>query len=185
VPPRAVLGTIGKPFGLAGDVYVWLDPDLSDALVAGLRCDVGTRTLEVAQVRRHRGRPLVRFVDVDDRDAALELRGQSLEVDRASLTSELGTRPLWADELLGREVVDADGGLVGVVDGVLDGAAHDFLVVARADGGELLIPVVEELVDLTEPVVVHGPPGLVDPEQAIDVSEGTDGGNRATRRSSQ
>jgi hypothetical protein len=28
--------------------------------------------------------------------------------------------------------------------------------------------VVEELVDLTEPVVVHGPPGLVEPEQAID-----------------
>jgi 16S rRNA processing protein RimM len=168
VPPRAVLGTIGKPFGLAGDVYVWLDPDLGDALVAGLRFDVGTRTLEVAQVRRHRGRPLVRFVDINDRDAALELRGLALEVDRASLAFEAGSGPLWADDLLGREVVDADGALVGVVDGVVDGAAHDFLVVARADGGELLIPAVEELVELSEPVVVHGPPGLVDPEQAID-----------------
>jgi 16S rRNA processing protein RimM len=168
VPARAVLGTIGKPFGLAGDVYVWLDPDLSDALVEGLRCDVGSQTLEVAQVRRHRGRPLVRFVDIDDRDAALELRGLPLEVDRAALASDAATEPVWADELLGREVVDADGTLVGVVEGVMDGAAHDFLVVARVDGGELLIPAVEELVDLTEPVVVHGPPGLVDPEQAIE-----------------
>ena len=164
--PRAVLGTVGKPFGLAGDVYVWLDPDLSDAVIAGLRCQVGPRTLEVAQVRRHRGRPLIRFVGVDDREAALELRGLTLEVDRASVASDADT--LWVDELLGREVVDATGALVGVVDGVLDGAAHDFLVVARPDGGELLIPVVEELVDLTEPVVVHGPPGLVEPEQAID-----------------
>jgi 16S rRNA processing protein RimM len=73
--PRAVLGTVGKPFGLAGDVYVWLDPDLSDSVIAGLRCQAGARTLEVAQVRRHRGRPLVRFVGVDDREAALELRG--------------------------------------------------------------------------------------------------------------
>jgi 16S rRNA processing protein RimM len=87
-------------------------------------------------------------------------------VDRASVASDADT--VWVDELLGREVVDVTGALVGVVDGVLDGAAHDFLVVARADGGELLIPVVEELVDLTEPVVVHGPPGLVEPEQAID-----------------
>jgi 16S rRNA processing protein RimM len=166
VAPRAVLGTFGKPFGLAGDVYVWLDPDLSDSVIAGLRCQVGPRTLEVAQVRRHRGRPLIRFVGVDDREAALELRGLTLEVDRASVASDADT--LWVDELLGREVVDATGALVGVVDGVLDGAAHDFLVVARPDGGELLIPVVKELVDLTEPVVVHGPPGLVEPEQAID-----------------
>jgi 16S rRNA processing protein RimM len=176
VSPRAVLGTVGKPFGLAGDVYVWLDPDLADALVAGLECQAGTRTLEVAQVRRHRGRPLVRFVGVDDRDAVLELRGVPLEVERASLFAEAGDEPIWADELLGREVVDATGALVGVVDGVLDGAAHDFLVVARADGGELLIPAVEELVDLSEPVVVHGPPGLVDPEEAIDTTSSSDSG---------
>ena len=164
---RAVLGTVGKPFGLAGDVYVWVDPDLDDTLVAGLSCVAGTRTLEVADVRRHRGRPVVRFVDVDDREAALELRGQTLEVDRADIPAAADM--IWADDVLGREVIDGAGALVGVVDGVLDGAAHDFLVVARADGGELLIPVVAELVDLADPVVVHGPPGLVDPDQAIDI----------------
>jgi 16S rRNA processing protein RimM len=164
--PRAVLGTVGKPFGLAGDVYIWLDPDLGDSLVAGQCCEAGSRTLEVANVRRHRGRPVVRFVGIDDREAALELRGLTLEVDRATIAADTDT--VWADDVLGREVVDATGALVGVVDAILDGAAHDFLVVARPDGGELLIPVVAELVDLAEPVVVHGPPGLVDPEQAIE-----------------
>lgn len=163
---RAILGTVGKPFGLAGDVYVWLDADLGDNLVAGLVCDAGGRTLEVAQIRRHRGRPLVRFVGVDDRKAALELRGLALEVDRDSVAPD--EEAIWADDLLGRDVVDVDGALVGVVDGVLDGTAHDFLVVARADGGEVLIPAVDELVDLSDPVVVHGPPGLLDPAQAID-----------------
>lgn len=164
--PRAVLGTVGKPFGLAGDVYIWLDPDLTDTLVAGLVCAAGPRTLEVAQVRHHRGRPVVRFVGVDDREAALALRGLRLDVDRAAVVS--GEDTIWTDELLGREVVDASGALVGIVDGVLDGAAHDFLVVARADGGEVLIPAVTEIVDLADPVVVHGPPGLIDPEQAIE-----------------
>jgi 16S rRNA processing protein RimM len=166
VTQRAILGTVGKPFGLAGDVYVWLDADLGDNLVAGLVCDAGGRTLEVAQIRRHRGRPIVRFVGVDHREAALELRGLTLEVDRDSVAPDEDV--IWADDLLGRDVVDVDGALVGVVEGVLDGTAHDFLVVARADGGEVLIPAVDELVDLSDPVVVHGPPGLLDPAQAID-----------------
>jgi 16S rRNA processing protein RimM len=166
VAQRAVLGTVGKPFGLAGDVYVWLDADIGDNLVAGIVCDAGPRSLEVAQVRRHRGRPVVRFVGVDHRDAALKLRGLTLEVDRDQIAPDEDA--IWTEDLLGREVVDAGGALVGVVDGVLDGAAHDFLVVARADGGEVLIPAVEELVDLSDPVVVHGPPGLVDPAEAID-----------------
>lgn len=161
---RVALGTVGKPHGLAGDVYVWLDADLSEALVEGLTCDVGARTLDVAQVRRHRGRPLVRFAGVDTRDTAETLRGLAIEVDRDRLDDVDDL--VWAEDLLGRDVVDADGLPVGVVDGLLDGAAHDFLVVARPDGGELLVPVVDELVDLSEPVVIHGPPGLIDPEQA-------------------
>jgi 16S rRNA processing protein RimM len=165
VATRAVLGTVGKPLGLAGDVYVWPDPDLGDALQPGVRCTAGDDELEVATVRRHKGRPVVRFVGVDDRTAAERLRDRRLEVDRDTVDTD-GT--IWADDLLGREVVDAADQLVGVVDGVLDGAAHDFLVVARPDGGEVLVPVVAELVDLTDPVVVHGPPGLVDPDEAVE-----------------
>jgi 16S rRNA processing protein RimM len=165
VPARAVLGTVGKPFGLAGDVYLWLDPDLRDALAPGLVCVAHGRRLEIAAVRWHRNRPMVRFVDVHDRTAAEGLRGVALEVDRADVAT---AGMVWTDEILGREVVDADGTLVGVVEAVLDGAAHDFLSVARPDGGELLIPVVDEIVDLDDPVVVHGPPGLTDPAAALD-----------------
>lgn len=161
---RAVVGTVGKPFGLAGDVYVWLDPDLSEHVVVGLVCDADGRRLEVARVRRHRNRPVVRFVGVDDRDAAAELRGVTLEADRADVIAD---DVIWADELLGREVRDADGATVGVVEGLLDGAAHDFVVVRRPDGEQLLIPAVDALVDLDDPVIVHGPPGLIDPEQAL------------------
>lgn len=164
-PARAVLATVGKPFGLAGDVYLWLDPDFADALTPGLRLTAGDRELEVAAVREHKGRPVVRFAGVDDRDAVGALRGVALEVDRATLA---GDDLLWADDLLGREVVDASAGLVGVVEAVLDGPAHDFLSVARPDGGDVLIPVVDELVDIGETIVVHGPPGLIDPSNALE-----------------
>lgn len=163
---RVTLGTVGRPHGLAGDVHVRIDPDLSDTLVAGLGCHVGGRTLRVAAVRSHRGRRLVRFADVDDREAAAELRGLDLEVDRGDVV--LGDGAVWADQLLGRDVVDAHGAPLGVVDRLLDGAAHDFLVVLRPGGGELLVPVVDEIVDLGDPVTVHGPPGLTDPDEAIE-----------------
>jgi 16S rRNA processing protein RimM len=160
-----MLGTVGKPFGLAGDVYLWVDPDLRDALVPGLRCTVGERTLEIVAIRWHKGRAVIRLAGIVDRAAIAELRGAALEVDRRDVTSD---GMIWTDDVLGREVVDASGEVVGVVDGVLDGAAHDFLSVARPDGGELLVPVVDELVDLDDPVVVHGPPGLLDPADAIE-----------------
>jgi 16S rRNA processing protein RimM len=165
VTARATLGSVGKPFGLAGEVYVWLDADLQDVLTPGVRCVAAGRELEVAGVRWHKGRPVVRFAGVDDRDAVAELRGVELQVDRAAITAD---DVLWTDDVLGREVVDAAGSVVGVVEAVLDGAAHDFLQLARPDGGELLIPVVDELVDLDDPIVVHGPPGLVDPAEATD-----------------
>ncbi|MBW3606695.1 MAG: PRC-barrel domain-containing protein [Actinobacteria bacterium] len=165
MPARAVLATVGKPFGLAGDVYLWLDPDLGDALTPGLHVTAGTRELEIATVRHHRGRSMVRFVGIDDRASVDALRGVPLQIDRAAVTAD---DLIWADEVLGREVVDASGALVGVVEALLDGPAHDYLSVARPDGGEVLIPVVDELVDMAEPIVVHGPPGLIDPADALE-----------------
>lgn len=154
---------MGKAHGLAGDVYVWVDVDLLETLAAGLRCAVGDRELTVQQVRSHRGRPVVRFEGIAGRAAAEELRGQSLDVDRSDVTVD---GAVWAEDLLGRRVVDADGTAVGTVGGLLDGAAHDFLVITAAGGGDILVPVVDALVDLDDPVVVHGPPGLLDPDQA-------------------
>ncbi|CAN5814300.1 hypothetical protein BH23ACT10_BH23ACT10_00220 [soil metagenome] len=162
---RAVLATVGKPFGLAGDVYLWLDPDLAEALLPGLVVTAGDRELEIAGVRRHRGRAVVRFAGVDDRDTVDALRGMALEIDRAAVADD---GLIWTDDVLGREVVDLSGALVGVVETVRDGPAHDYLVVARPDGGEVLIPVVDELVDIADPIVVHGPPGLIDPAQAVE-----------------
>lgn len=162
---RARLGAVGKPFGLAGEAYLWLDPDLRGALRPGLRCVAGGRELEITGVRWHKGRAVVRFAAIADRETVAVLRGAVVEVERDDVDVD---DMLWIDEILGREVVDIDGALVGVVEGVLDGAAHDFLRVARPDGGELLIPVVDALVDLDDPVVVHGPPGLVDPAEATE-----------------
>lgn len=161
-----VAGAVGKPFGMHGEVYVFADPDLGVEFTPGALFSAGEGSwkglvLRVASSRVHRARCLVRFDGVTDRDAAEALRGTVLLMPRSRVT--LPDDALWTEELLGREVVDDGGALVGVVERALDGAAHDYLVVARPGGGELLIPAVAELVDVdVDPIVLHAIPGLLE-----------------------
>lgn len=163
-----VVGAIAKAFGLHGEVFVHPDPDLAEPFNPGRRYRAvppgpggETRTLTVAASRLHGGRQLVRFKGVADRAGAEALRGVVLTVPREEF--ELDEDEFWTADLLGAEVVADDGTTIGVLEGTLDGSAHDYLVVARPDGGELLIPAVEDLVDVTPGrIVVHPIPGLVD-----------------------
>lgn len=163
---RVAVGVVGKPFGLHGEVYVHPDVDFDLDFEPGLRCTAARggapeAMLVVADSRVHGGRLLVRFEGVDDRDAAEALRGTVLSLPREQVP--LDEDAFWASDLLGREVVDDTGAVVGVVEGTLDGPAHDYLVLARPDGGEVLVPAVADLVDVGEErIVVHAIPGLLD-----------------------
>lgn len=162
--PTVVVGRVGKPFGVRGEVHVQPDPDLGDLLVPGRRyqTDRGPDLL-VAACHVHGDRLLVAFEGVDDRTAAEALRGTLLVLPRDAV--ELPPDTIWADDLLGRDVVDARGGLVGTVAALADGPAHDYLVLARPDGGELLIPLVPDLVDTdADPLVLADVDGLADPD---------------------
>lgn len=155
------VGLVGKPHGLRGEVYVLADPDLPAQITAGraFRSDRHGQ-LTLAGVRDHSGRTVVRFEGVDTREGAEDLRGERLLLPREEIELEDG---VWVEELLGMEVVTDDGELVGVLESVTDGTAHDYFVVARPDGGEVLIPVVEEMVELDgDHIVVKPIPGLLD-----------------------
>jgi 16S rRNA processing protein RimM len=167
--PRVIVGVISKALGLKGEVFVRADPDVAHEFVPGEEFVVaGGRRLVVASSRFHSGHRLVlRFEGIDTRDAVAELRDVVLEVDRDEV--ELEEDAFWNDDLLGREVFDDRGELVGVLEATMDGAAHDYLVVARPDGAEVLIPAVADLVDITaERIVVTAIPGLLDPDGEQD-----------------
>lgn len=159
--PDVTAGVVGKPLGLRGEVYVHPDPDLADAFGPGATYRAGGRSLTVASSRLHGNRRVVRFEGVEDRDAAEALRGAELVVTREAF--DLDEDAFWADELLGRPVVTSEGTPAGTLVGVADGPAHDYLVVRVPDGRELLVPAVDELVEVTaERIVVAALPGLLD-----------------------
>ena len=177
---RVIVGRIGRPHGIRGEVVIGVrtdEPDLRFAVGATLdaaeRADepAGGAQLTVAAARWHSGQLLVAFAGVTDRTAAAELTGRWLIVD-ASQLPEIGDPDEFRDhELIGLSVRTCAGDPVGVVADVLH-YGQDLLVVRRTDGqeGESLVPFVKAIVPEVDVqrgvVVIDPPPGLLDPAQA-------------------
>lgn len=154
-PERLDIGVVGKAHGLRGEVLVQLSTNVDDRLVPGsvLHTDRGELTVRAA--RPHKARQLVAFEGVADREAAEELRGLVLRVDAADEPPDDGW---WAHELIGADVVDADGTARGTVTAIEANPASDLLVL---DGGAL-VPV-DFVTDVDGGTVrVDAPDGLWD-----------------------
>lgn len=173
-----VVGRIGRAHGIRGDVAVEVrtdDPDTRFAVDAQLRTDPAQRgPLSVVSTRWHQGRLLVRFANVDDRTQAETLQGTLLVVDVNEAERLEDPDEFYDHQLVGLAAVTTDGQPVGVVTDVLHLPAQDVLVIERADGVEVLVPFVAELVpsvDLdAKTVAVVARPGLLDPESLDEPS---------------
>lgn len=163
-PARLLAGEVGKPHGLGGEVYVLPisdDPHRFDPGSVLLREAGAPLTVEEARV--HRNRLLVKFQGVDARDEAESLRGPVyVSVEQAR---ELEGDEFWSHELVGCELIDENGGVLGRVERVDPGAAHDLLIISTPVG-ERLVPAVRNIlreVDLEARRIVAAPPeGLLD-----------------------
>ncbi|MCB1271247.1 MAG: 16S rRNA processing protein RimM [Microthrixaceae bacterium] len=153
-PSPVEIGKVGRAHGVRGDLYVDLLTDRTERLDPGARVLVG-QTWYVVQHRRAAGtRWLVHFEGVDDRTTAERIANLPL---RAEPLTDRGDG-WYVDQLIGAEVVDADGTVVGTCVAVVANPAHDLL---ELDGGAL-IPMVF-VVDVRQgSITVKLPEGLLD-----------------------
>ena len=160
------VGTVGKPHGLDGTVVVHPETDNPARFVAGasLRLDYGP-ALTVRRARTGGGILLVSFEDIDDRDGAEALRGRTLWIDPSERRA-LDDDEFWPEDLIGLEVRDPSGALIGSVADVDANAPQTLLTVLTTEG-EFLVPLVTALVprvDLAEGYLVVAPiDGLLSP----------------------
>jgi 16S rRNA processing protein RimM len=177
---RVIVGRIGRPHGIRGEVVIGVrtdEPDLRFAV--GCVVDASRSAeddlpadrapLKVATVRWHSGQLLVGFAGITDRTAAGELTGSWLSIDSSQLPATPDPDEFRDHELIGLSVRTTAGEPVGVVTDMLH-YGQDLLVVRRADGGESLVPFVQALVPEVDlgagVVVIDPPPGLLDPAPA-------------------
>lgn len=158
------IGVITGAHGLGGDVVVRLFNPASDILVPGttlaLRDAKGSRLGISVRSARSAGKGLcVHLEGIEDRTAAEALRGRIVEIDRAALPT-LDDGEFYYRDVIGAPVFLADGTPFGRVADIFQ-AATDILTVHRDDGGELLVPVVEDFVlSLSPDRIVIDPSGL-------------------------
>jgi 16S rRNA processing protein RimM len=174
---RLVVGRIGRPHGLHGEVTIEVRTDSpAERFAVGsvLATEPAERgPLTVSAAHWHSGRLLVAFEGCGDRDAAEALRDTLLEIDSADLEPLADPGEFYDHDLIGLEVVTVDDEPVGTVADVLH-HGQDLLVVEGSGGrtgAEILIPFVTAIVpevDLAAGrLVIDPPPGLLDPEAAI------------------
>ena len=170
-PDLLVVGRIGRPQGIRGEVTVQVrtdDPDARFAVGSVLLTDPpGRGPLTVTSARNQNGRLILGFEGVADRNAAELLRETLLQVDAATLPPPEDEDEFHDHVLRGMAVRLVDGAPLGEVADVLHLPHGDVLVVRRSDNGaEVLVPFVRAMVpevDVAARVLLLDPPqGLLD-----------------------
>jgi 16S rRNA processing protein RimM len=152
---RLEVGRVGKPHGLRGEVVIVPITNRAERFAVGQCMWSGDRELVIATSRPHQGGRLVRFEGIEDRNAAEALRGATLtaEAPGAALPGEV-----WVHEVIGADVRDRTGAVLGRVVAVEANPASDLLVL---EGGTL-IPMVFVVEHTGDSVVVDIPEGLLE-----------------------
>ncbi|WP_016696793.1 ribosome maturation factor RimM [Actinoalloteichus spitiensis] len=168
-----LVGRVVRPHGVRGELVVEVRTDSPEerfavgAALDGRLRDGSTRTFTVTAARNHSGRLLLTLDGVAGRDAAEELRGTLLTVDREALPPTDDPDEYYDHQLEGLRAELPDGTEIGRVVEVVHGAGSDLLsiqVPERAD--RVLVPFVQAIVTevhLAEGRLVVDPPeGLLD-----------------------
>ena len=128
-----VVGRVAGLYGVKGwiKVYSFTQPRQNILKYSPwFLCGAGSRrAAAVAESRVHGKALIARLEGVTDRDAAAELVGTDILVDRDQLGDTEEGEFYWTD-LVGLRVVTEDGREIGVVDHLLETGANDVLVVA-------------------------------------------------------
>jgi 16S rRNA processing protein RimM len=133
-PDAVVIGRVGKSHGLDGSFVVEDASETRELFAVGAKLLVEGEEATVVGSKQARGRPVIRL----DRRVA---RGAALAVPRSAL-APTDEDEYYVFQLMGMEVSEEGGDVLGRVTDVAPGVANDVL---ELDSG-LLLPMVEECV---------------------------------------
>lgn len=161
------VGVITSPHGIAGEVNVYPTTDDINRfkVLKKLYIDNGKELIktQVESVKFFKGMAILKLDHITDRNMAEKFRKKDLLIDREDAV-KLEEGEYFICDLVGLNIENEEGELLGVLEDVLQTGANDVYSVRRSDGRELLIPVTDECVKNIEPgkgrITVHLLPGL-------------------------
>lgn len=146
-PEFLLVGRVGRPHGVRGEVQFQVLTDFPERIVPGKRLLLGDdkKPYEVLTVRGSEERLILGLAGLADRDAAGLLRNELVFVP-ASEVPALPEGEYYLHELIDLPVQTEDGTLLGILTEILYTGANDVFVVEKEGGGELLLPAIDDVV---------------------------------------
>jgi 16S rRNA processing protein RimM len=143
--PTVAVGRVARAHGVQGEVAVLVLSEVEDRFAPGATVWLEDgRALTVESSRPHRGRLLVRFREVRNREQAEGLQRSLLVVPESSSPS-LPEGSWWDHQIEGCAVETDRGRALGTVREVIHTAANDVWSVVSEDGVETLVPVLNDV----------------------------------------
>jgi 16S rRNA processing protein RimM len=161
LPPDAIeVGRIADAWGIKGWFKVLPHSASPEALFSskrwyllpaekGAKTFSGTMLLRVREAKEHSGTVVASAHDVDERSAAEALRGARIFIPRSSFPTAGDDEFYWVD-LIGLEVVNREGQVLGQVKELISTGPQTVLVIEYSEDGKVLermIPFVSVYVD--------------------------------------
>lgn len=109
----------------------------------------------IEQVRYKDNLVILKIQGVDDRTSAEACRGKEVFMKDEEL-EELPEGTYYVKDIIGFSVEDQRHGIIGILKDVRDNGAQNLFIIEKNNGGELLVPAVEEFftgVDLVRKVI--------------------------------
>ena len=165
-PEFLVVGKLGKPHGVHGEIVMDVYTEFPERLKPGVEVYIGERhlPLKITKVRPHVRGSLISFYDYQSREEVAVLRNSLVQVPTAD-RPELPPGDYYHHQLLGLQVIEENDTRLGRITAIIETGANDVYVVKNEDGAEVLIPAIESVVldiDLEQNQIrVHLLPGLL------------------------
>ncbi len=165
---RVCVARIGAPHGVRGEVKLWpfTQTPLAVAEYGPLESEDGKRTFEIETLRAAKDHLVARLKGVDDRDTAAALTNTDLYVPRERLPAIEDADTFYHSDLVGLDVVTADGTQVGTVHAMHNFGAGDLMEIMPVGSGEpVMLPfnaATVPKIDLDAKQVVVVPPAEIE-----------------------
>ncbi len=165
-----IVGYVGKPHGVHGDVLVEILNDFPERLDAGVAFGVGgeerpEELFEAFNVRYHKGKWLLSVKGIRDRTTIEAWRGRYLFLPEQS-ADELPEGYIYEHQMVGLDCVSPAGEALGTVIGLDQSTPAQARLIIRHGQRESMVPYVDEIVtkvDLDKQLVtIDAPAGLLD-----------------------
>ncbi len=168
------VGWIKSAHGIRGELFLRTNADRADwaedvdTLALLPKGGTSLEEFKIVSMSPHKDGWIVKLLGVTDRNRAEELAKSSVYIDENLLEAEPG-KSVYLKQILGFEVVDKNGLVLGRVRGFSSNGPQDLLNLELAGGGEALVPLVDAFLVFIDfdkkQITMDLPPGLINLEE--------------------